>query len=188
MNQVYDKYYQTENLFGSPYPELIKFFADLPMRGKVLDVGCGQGRNAIALARCGYTVVGIDNSLVGINQMMRIGNDEKLILTGQLEDIYSFDKFHEFDIVLMDNMLHFYKKDIEKEKELIKKIVKELKTQSILVICIQDTGNKVQILNQTLDFHSPLYRIEEKKFQHTFEDKKHQTSTETNFRMIAVKK
>lgn len=30
MTVTYDKYYQTENLFGEPYPELIEFFAEYP--------------------------------------------------------------------------------------------------------------------------------------------------------------
>jgi len=70
---TYYKYYEAENLFGEPYPELIEFFAEYPRKRKVLDLGCGQGRDAIALARLGYSVTGIDNSRVGIDQMNEIG-------------------------------------------------------------------------------------------------------------------
>ncbi|MEZ4951696.1 MAG: methyltransferase domain-containing protein, partial [Saprospiraceae bacterium] len=80
MPEAYDKYYQTEDLFGSPYPELIAFFTKLPSKGNVLDLGCGQGRDAIALARMGYSVTGIDNSSVGIKQMNQIAKNEKLDL------------------------------------------------------------------------------------------------------------
>ena len=52
MNVSYDKQYQTENLFGEPYSE----------RGRLLDLGCGQGRNAIPLAQLGYEVTGMDIS------------------------------------------------------------------------------------------------------------------------------
>lgn len=51
MTVAYDKYYQTANLFGEPYLELIEFFSEYPMKGKVLDLGCGQGRDAIASLR-----------------------------------------------------------------------------------------------------------------------------------------
>lgn len=95
---TYDKYYQTENLFGESYPELIEFFAEFPMKGKVLDLGCGQGRDAIALARLGYSVTGIDNSKVGIEQMNQ---------TWQVVDIYAFNRFSEFDIILLDSMFRF---------------------------------------------------------------------------------
>lgn len=89
---TYDKYYQTENLFGRPYPELIEFFAGNPKKGKVLDLGCGQGRDAIALARLGYSVTGIDISKVGIDQMNQIARDENLNLEGQVGDIYAFER------------------------------------------------------------------------------------------------
>ena len=49
MSSTYDQYYQTQNLFGKPHPELIKFFSHEPQKGKILDLGCGQGRNAIPL-------------------------------------------------------------------------------------------------------------------------------------------
>lgn len=42
MTITYDKYCQTENLFGAPYPELIQFFPEYQRKGKVLDLGCGQ--------------------------------------------------------------------------------------------------------------------------------------------------
>ena len=68
----YDKYYKTEDLFGEPYPELIDFFKIYEPKGKLIDLGCGQGRDSISLAKLGYNVTGIDNSKVGIDQMISI--------------------------------------------------------------------------------------------------------------------
>jgi len=101
----YDQYYKTEDLFGKPYPELMEFFAHLPKKGKVLDLGCGQGRDAIAIARMGYTVTGIDDSKVGIQQLNAIADYEKLDLTGTIMDIYAFDDFQEYDIILLDSTI-----------------------------------------------------------------------------------
>lgn len=47
MKVEYDNYYQTEDLFGAPYPELIAFYASMEKKGRLLDVGCGQGRDAM---------------------------------------------------------------------------------------------------------------------------------------------
>lgn len=188
MSVAYDKYYQTENLFGEPYSELIEFFADYPKKGKVLDLGCGQGRDAIALARLGYSVTGIDDSKVGVDQMNQIGQNESLNLIGHVGNIYTFDRFTEFDIVLLDSMFHFAKKDKEKEIGLIKKIISDLKNGSLMVVCIQDTGDKVQILNQAIDFEKKHKRLANKKFKYTFEDSGNGHKSETDYRMIVVKK
>ena len=63
---IYDDYYKTENLFGEPYKELVAFFKKYPLKGKLLDIGCGQGRNAIPLAKIGYQVTEIDIAKFGI--------------------------------------------------------------------------------------------------------------------------
>jgi 2-polyprenyl-3-methyl-5-hydroxy-6-metoxy-1,4-benzoquinol methylase len=188
MAVTYDKYYQTENLFGEPYPELIEFFAEFPKKRKVLDLGCGQGRDAIALARLGYSVTGIDNSKVGIDQMNQIGQTENLNLVGQIGDIYAFNQFDGFDITLLDSMFHFAKKDRKKEIRLVKKIVSQIKNGSLVVVCIQDTGDKVQILNQAIDFEKQLKRLTDKKFKYTFEDERSGHRSETDYRMIAAEK
>lgn len=188
MTVTYDKYYQTENLFGEPYPDLIKFFAKYPEKGKVLDLGCGQGRDAIALARLGYSVTGIDNSKVGIDQLNQIGQGENLNLIGQVGDIYAFKRFDQFDIVLLDSMFHFAKKDKDKEVGLVKKIVSEIRVGSLLVVCIQDTGHKVQILNNAIDFEKRLNRLEDKTFKYIFEDKDGGYKSETDYRMLIVEK
>lgn len=188
MTVTYDKYYKTENLFGEPYPELVKFLADYPKKGRLLDLGCGQGRDAIALARLGYSVTGIDNSIVGIEQMNEVGEREKLKLDGQVGNIYSFNRFDEFDIVLLDSMFHFAKKDKEKEIGLVKKIVSEIRKESIVVVCIQDTGNKVETLNKAIDFERKLKRLYEKKFKYVFEDTDSGHKSETDYRMIVVEK
>jgi|SRR5690606_28909140 len=188
MTVPYNKYYQTENLFGEPYPELIEFFTEYPNKGNLLDLGCGQGRDSIALARIGYSVTGIDNSKVGIEQMSQTGQVENLNLVGRVDDIYAFDRFDEFDIILLDSMFHFTKKDKEKEIGLIKKIISGLRNGSLIVVCIQDTGNKVQILNKAIDFKKSQKRIVDKAFRYAFEDSESGHKSETDYRMIIVEK
>jgi SAM-dependent methyltransferase len=188
MTVTYDNYYQTENLFGEPYPELIEFLAEYPKKGKLLDLGCGQGRDAIALARLGYDVLGVDNSKVGIDQMNELGKAKNLNLVGQVADIYYFDQFDKFDFILLDSMFHFEKNDKEKEVGLIQKIVSKIKNGCLIVICIQDSGKKVQILNQAIDVEKQLKRLTDKKFKYTFEDAESGHKSETDYRMIVVEK
>lgn len=94
----YDKYYKTKELFGQPYPELIDFFKNYEPKGKIIDLGCGQGRDSISLARLGYKVTGIDNSKVGIEQINSISKKERINAIGIVEDIYAFDRYQDFEI------------------------------------------------------------------------------------------
>jgi 2-polyprenyl-3-methyl-5-hydroxy-6-metoxy-1,4-benzoquinol methylase len=188
MSKAYNTYYQTADLFGEPHQELIAFFTGLATKGKVLDIGCGQGRNAIALARLGYEITGIDTSKVGIQQMIQIARTEDLNVTGIVDDIYTFENYSLFDVILLDSMYHFFKKDTVKEKGLLKNIVSNMKTASIIVVCIQDTGNKVQILNEAIDFYGPLSRLSNKKFKYTFTDSVSGTTSVSNYRMIVAEK
>lgn len=183
---TYDKYYQAEHLFGEPYPELITFFTEYPLKGKVLDLGCGQGRDAIALARLGYHITGIDSSQIGIQQMTRVAQTENLDLVGRVGDIYQVDNLAKFDFVLLDSMFHFAKRDREKEVGLIQKIISTVKKGCLIMVCIQDTGNKVQILNQALDFKRPLIRLADTSFKYTFEDRDSGHRSESDYRMIVV--
>ncbi|MEM8967214.1 MAG: class I SAM-dependent methyltransferase [Bacteroidota bacterium] len=188
MKVTYDQYYQTENLFGEPYPELIEFFAKYPEKGKVLDLGCGQGRDAIALARLGYSVTGIDNSEVGIEQMNHVSRAGSLNLVGQVGDIYALENFDEFDFILLNSMFHFAKKDGAREVGLIRKIILRIKNGCLVVVCIQDTGNKVQTLNQAIDYKRKLNRLADKKFKYVFEDAESGYKSESDYRIIIVKK
>ena len=188
MTVTYDNYYKTENLFGEPYPELIEFLRKIPRKGKVLDLGCGQGRDSIALARLGYSVTGIDNSKVGIEQMKKIGKVENLNLIGEVADIYDFEKFDEFEIILLDSMLHFIKKDKEKEVGLVQKIISKIKNGCLVIFCIQDTRNKVKILNEAIDIENGCIRIVDEKFKYEFEDNESGLKSVTDYRMIVIEK
>ena len=183
---VYDKYYQTEDLFGQPYPELIDFFKKNPRRGKLLDLGCGQGRDSIPLARLGYTVTGIDHSIVGIEQMNKVAQIENLPLNGIVADIFEFDSFGDFEFVLLDSMFHFAKKDKLKETALIKRILSGIDEGCVLIICIQDTGNKVEILTKILDKEQTLARLEDKTLKYIFEDKESGHQSVSDYRMLVL--
>lgn len=184
----YDQYYQTENLFGEPYPELIEFLAHYHKKGKVLDLGCGQGRDAIAIARMGYWVTGIDHSQVGIEQLNKIAIRENLTLHGIVGDIFSFDDYPSYDIILLDSMFHFAKKDKEKEVGLVQRIVSNIRMGSLIIFCIQDTGEKVSILNKAIDYQKKLTRLSSKKFIYTFEDQESGHKSTSNYRMLVVEK
>lgn len=148
MNTAYDKYYQKEDYFGKPYEGLVSFFKEYDSENSVLDVGCGQGRDAIALAKLGYNVTGIDSSSVGIGQMLESSKREGVELRGIVGDIYSFEFFSEYDIILMDSMLHFYKNDISKETGFVNKILDSMKPNGVLCNCMIKGDKRESLLKK----------------------------------------
>ncbi|WP_347860873.1 class I SAM-dependent methyltransferase [Salimicrobium sp. PL1-032A] len=147
---VYDTYYQEYEYFGNPYPGLVSFFEHFK-KGHVLDLGCGQGRDALCLGRMGYTVTGVDISGVGIEQMNRAAREDNLEVTGIVEDIYTFPVETKHDIVLLDSMLHFYKEDLEKEKALVRRLASELKVGGVLSVFTIEGKKREDVLKSTFD-------------------------------------
>ena len=105
-----------------------------------------------------------------------------------VEDIFEFDNYSENDFVLLNSMFHFAKKDKKREADFIKKIISNIKKVCLVIFCIQDTGKKVEILNETIDFERPLERIEDKIFTYVYEDQESNHRSETEYQMIIIKK
>lgn len=185
---VYDKHYLTENLFGEPYPELVNFFSNNPTRGKLLDLGCGQGRDAIPLAKLGYEVTGIDNSAIGIQQMERAARTEKLNLTGLVSDIYEFRDFANFDFILLDSMFHFRTSELKQEIELVERVINKSKKGTLVVFCIQNSGNKIKTFNNIASKLEFSERTAELDFNYVFEDKEANHTSTTKYKMIVIRK
>ena len=188
MRVEYDSYYQSENLFGEPYPELIEFYAKIDQKGRLLDLGCGQGRNSIPLARLGYSIKGIDISSVGIEQMSEIARKEDLPLIGKVKDIYSFTDFGAYQFILLDSMFHFGKKDKTKEMGLLERIFSNTKPSTLITICIQNTGNKIQTLLSLIEPRNDIEVINQTDLIYKYLDKESNHSSESPYKMITFMK
>lgn len=108
MGYDYDALYQsTPQALGAPTQVFVDFFDALDSKpARVLDVGCGQGRDALFIARLGHSVVGVDLSPSGISELQSVANEEGLAIEGIATDINSFTPDGLFDIVLIDRTLH----------------------------------------------------------------------------------
>lgn len=62
--------------FGKePNPFLRRYLRFLPEGGRALDLACGEGRNAVFLARKGFEVVGVDISKVGLRKARKLAKE-----------------------------------------------------------------------------------------------------------------
>lgn len=91
-----------------PFPEVASFLDALPTHRKlrILDAGCGQGRDALYAARLGHSVVGVDIAANGVAQMLEVARVERLSVKGTAADLTHYAPVHTFDVVLCDRVLH----------------------------------------------------------------------------------
>lgn len=104
----YDKLYgTTPNALGEPTAVIVDFFKQQKETNlRVLDIGCGQGRDAMFIARLGHHVVGVDASPNGILSLNEAAAAENLSIKGITANIVSFIPDTHFDILLIDRTLH----------------------------------------------------------------------------------
>jgi 2-polyprenyl-3-methyl-5-hydroxy-6-metoxy-1,4-benzoquinol methylase len=156
---VYDEYYRLENLFGQPYPEFVAFMKEWEPKGTVLDVGCGQGRDALFLAKLGYTVTGIDVSKLGIEQMLANAAAQKLNLSGIVGDFHTYTFQQTYDVVVLNSILHFQKKDMEKELALLQTVTSLLNPGGLICLFVHKSKAKEKHLTQFFAQNYPEWPI-----------------------------
>lgn len=106
---------------------LVQIAAEL-RPGAALDIGTGFGRNALDLARKGWTVTGIDVSDVGIEQLARQAVKEKLAVTALRQDAMAFDYGrNRWDLIALIYMGSF-------AKDLASRLTDALKPGGVIVI------------------------------------------------------
>ena len=80
----YEKEYQnSRNVCGEPFQEIIEFFVNYDDEcATFIDLGYGQVRDALFIARKGHSVLGVDTAQTGIEQMLEEAESEKLAVDG----------------------------------------------------------------------------------------------------------
>ena len=101
-SQFWDERYSGEQLVYGEAPNgfLASVTGRFPSSGRALDIGAGEGRNALFLAACGLDVLAVDQSSVGMRKAERLARERGLGLRTQAVDLSDFDAEPEsFDVV-----------------------------------------------------------------------------------------
>lgn len=96
-----ERYVGHDLVYGDqPNAFLAQMAGRFPSRGQALDIGAGEGRNALFLASVGLDVLAVDQSSVGMQKAQRLAGERGLTLRTQAVDLRDFDAGpNSFDVV-----------------------------------------------------------------------------------------
>lgn len=104
-NEWDERYAGTHRLFSDkPDETLVELAGDLTP-GRALDLGAGEGRNSLWLARKGWDVTAIDLSGVALERLADQARDERLSVTTEIVDSNEFlARGGRFDLLVIANV------------------------------------------------------------------------------------
>jgi len=116
MSTDYEEFYkENPHGLGEPFKEFVGFFDSYgKTAARVLDLGCGQGRDAMFIARKGHSVVGVDISATGIRQLCEDAKKEILEIEGVVADVKDYIPEGNFDVVVIDRTLHMLSEEADR--------------------------------------------------------------------------
>ena len=96
---------------GKPSQEVVTVAARMQPGQRVLDLGCGEGRNALYLASLGFITSASDISESGIEKLDSVAAEMNLQVDSSVCDMREYEFPHEFDLIVCQGCLHLIKKD-----------------------------------------------------------------------------
>ncbi len=148
MSFDYEKFYtQSPHGLGKPTDVFVDFFAKYERKNvSVLDVGCGQGRDALFIARLGHRVTAMDLSPTGIAQLAEDALAENLEIETVVADVCDFVPTKSYDVILIDRTLHMLEK--EDQIEVLRRLL--LYTVDGGLVLIADEKSNMPHLKQVI--------------------------------------
>jgi tellurite methyltransferase len=108
---LYDERYRQPGYYWGRLPSQICYRVlqllppDRPLR--LLDIGCGEGRNAVFFARNGYRVTAFDTSPEGVEKTKRLAADAGVSIDAFVADINLFRLTEPFDVLFSTGVLQY---------------------------------------------------------------------------------
>ncbi len=89
---MWDERYSTDDYaYGTKANEfLVANYGQIPM-GRVLSLAEGEGRNAVFLAKQGYTVTAVDGSIVGLDKAKKLAEENGVSIECVHADLADYD-------------------------------------------------------------------------------------------------
>ena len=82
---------------------------------RILDIGCGEGKDAVFFAKNGYRVSAFDITQTGIEKAKRLAEKHRADVNFFKADILDFRLENEFDVLFCSGVLHFVPNELRSE-------------------------------------------------------------------------
>ena len=92
---------------GGPNHDIVELSAGLPPGARVLDLGCGEGRNALYLAGLGHRVHALDISAAGLDKLASIAAQRGLDVTTEVGDLGEYQVTGQWDLVMAHGVIDY---------------------------------------------------------------------------------
>ncbi len=97
--------------FGGVSAEIVELCSRLPEGARVLDLGAGDGRNALFLSRQGYAVTAVDISASGITKLRYLAAQQHLSIRAVIEDLRRYEIKDSFELMIAHGSLHLLERE-----------------------------------------------------------------------------
>jgi tellurite methyltransferase len=115
----YEEYYNKEEYFWGVTPSTmcLKVLELMPPSKplRLLDIGCGEGKDSVFFARCGYSVTAFDISDAGIEKTKRLADKANVYVDVFKANIMDFKLEQSYDIIFSSGTLHYIKHELKNE-------------------------------------------------------------------------
>ena len=115
----YDKKYDSDDYYWGKRPSIMceRIVKAMPPAAGItlLDIGCGEGRNAVYLARQGYTVSAFDISPNGIDKALRYAREAGVTVDAFVANINEYRLDKPYDILFATGSLHYMPPEVRDE-------------------------------------------------------------------------
>lgn len=119
MENPYDDRYEEEGFYWGikPSPICFRVLELLPPEGRprLLDIGCGEGRNAVFFARNGYRVSAFDSSARGVEKTRRLARETGVAVDAFQADVKEFRLHEAYDVLFSTGTLHYIPGELREE-------------------------------------------------------------------------
>lgn len=112
----WDSGYADHNVscMGGPSPEIFEIASALRAESVIVELGCGEGRNALYLAQFGHEVFATDISEAAISKLKRLASHLGVNITSGVAAVEDFQPPAYLDVFIAHSVLHFTERTVWK--------------------------------------------------------------------------